>query len=205
MDLVLISHRGNEEHDYKENTIDAIVFSLNREYVEGVEFDIQITKDNVIVLNHDYKYENKVIKETNYDLLKLDKLEDLLSRIDTKKLLLIELKSKKYDIDFINELDKLLSKYDYLNIKLCSFNYKLIKYIKKNTNYECGLIIGEKLNRFRFINKLDFNSCKHIYLKKYKHIDYIWTVNDIEVYKKIKSLNKKIHIITDIPHKLKDI
>ena len=121
---MLISHRGNEEHNYKENTIDAIVFSLNREYVEGVEFDIQITKDNVIVLNHDYKYENKVIKETNYDLLKLDKLEDLLSRIDTKKLLLIELKSKKYDIDFINELDKLLSKYDYLNIKQVNINIR---------------------------------------------------------------------------------
>ena len=93
---MLISHRGNDNHNYRENTIDSIVFSLNKNYIDGVEFDVQITKDNVIVLNHDFKYENNVIKDTNYNLLKLDKLEDLLNRLDTKKLLLIEIKSKEF-------------------------------------------------------------------------------------------------------------
>ena len=202
---MLISHRGNDKHNYKENTIDSIVFSLNQNYIDGVEFDIQLTKDNIVVLHHDFLYQNMQIEETTYNLLRLDKLEDLLKRLDTKKLLLIELKSKKNNIKFVEELDKILKKYNHLNIKLCSFNYKMIKYIKKNYNYECGLIIGENKNKFRFKNKLDFNSCKLIYLKKYKYIDYIWTINDIKIYNKIKLINKDIHIISDIPYKLKDV
>ena len=197
---MLISHRGNENHNYKENTIDAIVFSLNKDYIDGVEFDITITKDNIIVLNHDLKYNNLVIKDTNYDLLKLDKFEDLLKRLDTKKLLLVEIKCKNYNKQFIEVLDSILKKYKHLNIKLCSFNYRLLKHIKKNYNYECGLIIGEKANRFRFKNKLDFNSAKYVYLRKYKYIDYIWTINDIDRYNQIKSISNEIHIITDMPH-----
>ena len=120
---MLISHRGNDKHNYKENTIDSIVFSLNQNYIDGVEFDIQLTKDNIVVLHHDFLYQNMQIEETTYNLLRLDKLEDLLKRLDTKKLLLIELKSKKNNIKFVEELDKILKKYNHLNIKLCSFNY----------------------------------------------------------------------------------
>lgn len=198
---MLISHRGNDEHNYKENTIDAIVFSLNKDYIDGVEFDIQITKDNVIVLNHDFKYNNYLIKDTNYDLLKLDKLEDLLNKLDTKKLLFIEIKSEKFDKNFVDELHKLLIKYNHLNIKICSFNSKILKYIKRNYSYECALIIGEKKNRFRFINKFDYNSVKYIYLNKCKKIDFMWTVNNIELFNKI---DKNIHIISDVPYKLKN-
>ena len=52
--MMIISHRGNDNHNYKENTIEAVVFSLNRDYVDGVEVDIMFTKDKEIVLNHDY-------------------------------------------------------------------------------------------------------------------------------------------------------
>ena len=55
---MIISHRGNDNHNYKENTIEAVVFSLNRDYVDGVEVDIMFTKDKEIVLNHDYIYNN---------------------------------------------------------------------------------------------------------------------------------------------------
>ena len=60
--MMIISHRGNDNHNYKENTIEAVVFSLNRDYVDGVEVDIMFTKDKEIVLNHDYIYNNRYIK-----------------------------------------------------------------------------------------------------------------------------------------------
>ena len=201
--MMIISHRGNDNHNYKENTIEAVVFSLNRDYVDGVEVDIMFTKDKEIVLNHDYIYNNLEVNNTNYNELKLDRLDDLLKRLDTIKLILIEVKSEKKDKEFITYLEMILKKYSHLNIALCSFNYRLIKYIHKNYNYKCGLLIGTNKNKFRFRNNLDFNSVKYTYLNKYKYIDYIWTINDIEIYKNIKLLNKEINIITDIPYKLK--
>lgn len=201
--MMIISHRGNDNHNYKENTIEAVVFSLNRDYVDGVEVDIMFTKDKEIVLNHDYIYNNLEVNNTNYNELKLDRLDDLLKRLDTIKLILIEVKSEKKDKEFITYLDMILKKYSHLNIALCSFNYRLIKYIHKNYNYKCGLLIGTNKNKFHFRNNLDFNSVKYTYLNKYKYIDYIWTINDIEIYKNIKLLNKEINIITDIPYKLK--
>ena len=130
--MMIISHRGNDNHNYKENTIEAVVFSLNRDYVDGVEVDIMFTKDKEIVLNHDYIYNNLEVNNTNYNELKLDRLDDLLKRLDTIKLILIEVKSEKKDKEFITYLDMILKKYSHLNIALCSFNYRLIKYIHKN-------------------------------------------------------------------------
>ena len=99
--MMIISHRGNDNHNYKENTIEAVVFSLNRDYVDGVEVDIMFTKDKEIVLNHDYIYNNLEVNNTNYNELKLDRLDDLLKRLDTIKLILIEVKSEKKDKEFI--------------------------------------------------------------------------------------------------------
>ena len=46
-----ISHRGNDD-DLAENSKKAILNSLSKPYIDGVEFDIRITKDNKFVINH---------------------------------------------------------------------------------------------------------------------------------------------------------
>ena len=46
-----IAHRGNDD-DLAENSKEAILNSLSKPYIDGVEFDIRITKDNKFVINH---------------------------------------------------------------------------------------------------------------------------------------------------------
>ena len=50
----LIAHRGNNNHQYPENSLDAILSSLNEEYIKGVEFDVRMTKDKKVVVIHDF-------------------------------------------------------------------------------------------------------------------------------------------------------
>ena len=52
INMLIIAHRGNDGIN-RENSKEAIVNSLNKEYVNGVEFDIRMTKDKEFILNHD--------------------------------------------------------------------------------------------------------------------------------------------------------
>jgi len=47
---MLIAHRGNDNHNYRENSEEAIIYSLSRTYIDGIECDLRLTKDNEIVL-----------------------------------------------------------------------------------------------------------------------------------------------------------
>ena len=92
MIFIFIAHRGNDNHEYKENSIDALIYCLNQEYIDGVELDIRITFDNKIVIYHDMLYKLKSIKKTKYKYLKLDLLDKFLKKINSNKIILIEIK-----------------------------------------------------------------------------------------------------------------
>lgn len=226
--MEIIAHRGNNNHDYKENTLEAILDSLNKDYVAGVEIDIRITKDNKLVVIHDY-YINDVsngfgsVKEMSLRNLrkfnfgseeipcKIATLEDVLKNVTNGKKIIIEIKEETNDFYvLVDELDKLLKKYSNRNILLCSFNYKLCKYIKKNYKYKIGLLIGIKMNLGKFYNNCNFNSIN------YRHINrvifrfkknYVWTINDKKRFNKIKKKARRynIGIITDKPYLIKDL
>ena len=197
--MEIIAHRGNNNHDYSENTLEAILASINKEYVDGVEFDIRLTKDNKLVVIHDYLI-NEVsdgvgivhemtlqeIKKYNFGTKekpsKIATLEDVLKNVTNGKKLLIEIKEESNDFLKLGEvLDSVLKKYPNRNILLCSFNYKLCKYLKKNYNYKIGLLIGIKLNVDKFYNDFNFNSINYRHLNKivfrFKR-NYVWTIND---------------------------
>ena len=50
--MFLIAHRGNN-NDLRENSKEAILSALNQPYIDGVEFDVRMTKDKKIVIIHD--------------------------------------------------------------------------------------------------------------------------------------------------------
>lgn len=193
--MLIIAHRGNDEIN-KENSKEAIFNSLNKKYIDGVEFDIRMTKDKRFILNHDPFYNNLFIKNTTSKVLKkqgLNTLEEVLDIINNKKILLIEVKEDSKRIKLLaHTLNKILKKYT-LNIYVCSFNYDFIKYFKEKYNYKCGLIISKHINKNHIINNFDFNSisykCKEIFQNKET---FIWTVNNP---KNITHYN----IITDRP------
>lgn len=92
---MIISHRGNDKHSFKENTKKAIINCLNKEYIDGVEFDIRITKDKKFVLNHGFLNNGKIIKYNKYKNLSLDELNSVLKQLKTKKIIMIEIKDNE--------------------------------------------------------------------------------------------------------------
>ena len=184
--MKIIAHRAKIEK-YKENSLKAVQYSLNQNYVDGVEIDVRMTKDFKFVLNHDPFYKGHHIKHTTLKTLKkigLNSLEEILKNIKTTKIILIEIKeeSTKYRI-LVAKLIRMIKKYK-LNIYIFSFNYNLMKYIKKkNPNIKC--------------NNLDFNAINYLHIKKASEKEtFIWTINTLEEFKKIK---KGQNIITDRP------
>lgn len=198
--MKIIAHRGNGIGE-KENTKKAILNSLKEEYVDGVEFDIRMTKDHKFVLCHEPFYNGKLISITKYKHLKeLDRLDDVLDSIDSNKIIMIEVKDKKNIGKADYYLYKILKKH-LLNFYVCSFNYKFMSLWHKNhPSIRSGLIIGLSANENKIKNNFDFNLLRYNYIDKLTPKEsFIWTVNDKEI---IKTLPKMVNIITDKPKEI---
>lgn len=208
--MYLISHRGLDNHTYSENSLKAIENALSKDYINGVEFDVRITKDNKIVLIHDpvidlisngsgiVKYMTlKDLQKYKYGISKesIITLDDLLSIIHTNKIILIELKEFGNDfIDLVEETIKIISNYN-LNIYISSFNYKLLNYIKsKYRDVKCGLIIGYGLNIMYLRNNFDFNIVSYHYCKRISNdkLTFIFNLN-----KDKSKLDSDMYLITN--------
>lgn len=175
---MIIAHRG--VHDNKkvpENSLEAFKLAIKNDY--AIEFDIQITKDNKLVIFHDDNIErmtgiNRNIQEMDFIEVKKLKLLDtkyyvptfreVLDLVDGKVLLDIEIKSTK-KVELVSKLVlEELEKYNG-ELMIKSFNPFIVKCLKKLTNkYKIGLLIMKKSPN----KKLNFlvNS-KLIYLFKF--------------------------------------
>lgn len=213
--MKIISHRGSG-NKYKPNTKEAIITALDTNYIDGVEFDIRITKDKKIVIIHDFIIDfvsdgTGFVKNIKYKKLlkynfgtkenpsKIATLDEVLSLIHSNKIILIELKeeSDKFN-EFVNIVHKIISKYS-LKIYIASFNYELIKYFKTKYN-KCGLIIGNGVNTKRLYNHFDFNMVNYKYRNRIdKKETFLWTINEI------KDDLSKYNVITDKPSLFKNL
>ena len=195
--MKIIAHRGNDGI-HKENSLEAIINSLNSKYTNGVEFDVRLTKDKKIIINHDPFYQGYYISHTNVKKLQklgLNTLEEILNKIKNNKIIMIEVKVDNKNIKPITKvLIKKLSKYN-LNYYICSFNYKFLKYFQKYSNIKTGLIISLKINEKYINNDFDFNSINYLYNKKIPNKEtFRWNINSKN---ELQKLNKKENIITD--------
>lgn len=213
----LIAHRANDNHNYLENTKEAVIHCLNCEYIYGIEIDVRITKDKKVVVIHNLLIDllsngsgfvkDKSLKELKKYTFgynqKISTLEEIL-KIMNNKLLLIEVKEEGKNFKETSTLIyEIIKKYSHLKIMVCSFNYELLKYIKLlDKSVECGLIIGSILNRDKIYNHLNYNILSMKQLKKAKENDFVWTINNKENYNKIKHQNINLNVITDVAYKL---
>ncbi len=195
----LIAHRGLDNHKYKENSIKAVLNTIDKEYISGIEIDLRFTKDKKIVMYHNLLYNLKSINNLNYKELKnIDLFENLLKEIKTNKIILLDIKCENdnYKV-FMKSLLKLLRKYP-LNYYICSFNYNLIKSLMNKTKYPLGIFITDIINKNKNYNNLSFlalskNSYDDIKFK----LKFVWTINDK------KDINKYEYIITNKAYLLK--
>lgn len=191
----LIAHRALDNHKYKENTIEAFINCLDKDYIDGIEIDVRITKDKKLILNHNSIIGNNLIKNQTLKQLKkynVTLLEDVL-KLNTNKIIVLDLKDKMK-----SEIKKIIKKYNYLNLYICSFNYELVSDLL-NTNVKIGLIVGYFINKNKNYSKFDFLNVNYKEKVKFNKEIMLWTINKYEDLKKINI--KDFYLITDCAYK----
>ena len=200
----LIAHRGVHNSLILENTLPALVKSVDKNYI--IELDIHILSDNTIVVYHDHNLKkltgvNKIIETLSYAQLskiKIDKkytiptLEQVMHIVDGKVPIIIEVKDVDNNSKFEEELVKLLDNYKG-EFAIQSMNPFVIDWFYKNRkDYVIGLIIFNNLNYNilkKYTKKIDFIS---VYKKqlpfKINKLVLGWTIRNEKEYKKYKDL-----------------
>ena len=151
--MKFVSHRGRFSSDKNEkcsdNKIHAIARAFRFDKCAGVEIDVQLSRDNKVVMYHDLYIEGRFIADISSDELEImydiQKLEDLLKNVDVtslmeNKVLFLDLKGN--DPNLIVHICKILSESKIVieNIIMFSFNRNLTASVpfsyKKGTTFE---------------------------------------------------------------------
>lgn len=214
----LIAHRGvHNDKDIPENSILAFKKAIENNYI--IELDVHLLKDNQIIVMHDDDINRMTGKEgilknliyadlKEYSLSNTDEkiptLQEVLSLVNGKVPIIIELKYDRKHGELERELVKVLDNYNG-KFAVKSFNPWSIKWIKKNRpNYIRGLLIGyqykKKWEKFLVrtigikISKPDFISCSYKYyndkkMQKYrnKKVLLAWTIRDKTTFNTVKN------------------
>lgn len=152
----ILAHRGYSQK-FPENTLLAFNKAFENN-ADGIECDLQKSKDNKFVIIHDDKidrvtdnkgYVNQLtLKElkscTIYKKEKILELSELLISIPDDKLINIELKNETLNENDCPDILRIILKYfKKENLMISSFSDKLLYYFKKN-NIITGLLIEKK-------------------------------------------------------------
>ena len=155
-----IAHRGVfNNKNYPENSLKAFEKALSLDF--PIELDVQLTKDNILIVFHDSNLKrmtgiDKNVCDSTYQEIKelflldtkekIPALKEVLDLVQNKVLLDIEIKNTKKIEKICTILMKELEGYH--NFILKSFNPKIVRYLK--TNYpdtEVGYLIDEAKNK----------------------------------------------------------
>jgi glycerophosphoryl diester phosphodiesterase len=166
---MIIAHRGLHTDLIPENSLLSFQKALEKSY--EIEFDLTITKDEKVVVFHDENLfrlcgVNKNIEEVEYSYLKELKLlnseetiplfEDLLTLIEGKIVLIIEIKKHNKIGVLENIVTKLLENYKG-KYCICSFDKNILTWFKNNnSNLKRGLIFESCPKKFKKYNKILF-------------------------------------------------
>lgn len=196
----IIAHRG--VHDNKkipENSLKAFERAIELNY--PIELDVQLTKDNVLVVFHDFNL-SRMTDETDYiqdmtldeikrvSLLdtkeKIPTFKEVLELVDEKVLLDIEIKNTNRIKETCDILVEELSHYNNFVVK--SFNPKIVRYMKKNyPDVESGLLITDDTK-----NKIYDKLLTSDFIIKYAKPDFIAISKHLLKNKKFKKIITKI-------------
>lgn len=168
--MKLIAHRGLWSKDVKDNSYEALKNGLESNKYIGIECDIRTTLDNKFIIYHNSLYNGFLVRNTYFKVLKnISLLEDLL-KIETDKIILLEIKER--DINK-KKLLKLLNKYK-RNFYIMSFHNNVILELRDlNSNYKYG-VLNYILN-----SKSDYD------------LDFICLLDGITTDKLIKNFTKR--------------
>lgn len=226
----IIAHRGywQSEPPTTENSLKSLE-NAQKLKIYGAEFDVRMTKDGVLVVNHDEHHGNMEISETDFKELEKVKLsngenfptlKDYLKqgKKDKSLKLIVEIKPDKTKekedelvqktIKAIKEL-KLESQSEFI-----SFSLNICKEVKKaepkfKVQYLTGELSPQEIKN-EGLDGIDYHYSifdkNPTWIAEAKALGLItnsWTVNDVAVYEKLKAQGIGF-ITTNIPDQLKN-
>ncbi len=179
----IIAHRGIYDNEkVVENTLEAFKKAIKKGYI--IELDLHLTKDNEIIVFHDDKLDRLTkskgyIKNRNYKDLKNIKLlntnsyiptfEEVLSLVNGKVPLLIELKDDRKGFKLEKEVIKKLDNYKGL-FAIQSFRPSTIIYFRLFKNkFIRGLLISKNYN-LKYHSLRMINICKPDFINVNKNL-----------------------------------
>lgn len=208
-----IAHRGIH-YKYLENTIKAFEEAIKNNYI--IELDVRLTKDNQVIVYHDYSLKrifgiNREINDLTLKEIKKYKyiptLKEVLDFVNGRTPIIIELKSNKKVGQLEIRVAKLLDNYSG-KIAIQSFNplsllwFKLnrkniirgyLLYTIKNDNFLIKLVLNSRcLKKIIKPNYLGVNlhALENTYIKQLRKNNLIigYTITTKEEYEKYKYL-----------------
>ena len=200
---LIIGHRGGEG---VENSLGAIKNSIDKR-IDYVEIDIQRTKDNYYIVNHDKTFKrvagiNKsasdmTLKEIKKISLrgeeKIPEIKEVLKLSKNKINLFIELKGKTADKKMVDDIVKLVKKEKMeKQVVFISMRYSVIDYLKTKykdlkTGFIYFLFLGDmsKIKADYMLFSEDFVTENHIeQIHRHNKKAIVWTVNSPDSMKK---------------------
>jgi len=144
------AHRGDWGM-YQENTLEALKSAVEKEEFRFIEFDVQYTKDKIMVLHHDqslFRIQKKMAKipDLNYsELLNISDYhiptyQEAMKIVSGKKPLNVEIKSQGNFSDDKNLADFLIADFEKRGIRnttiLSSISKEVLAYVRDNYNNE---------------------------------------------------------------------
>ena len=225
----VIAHRGFWKTEGSAQNSIAALEKAAEEKLYGSEFDVQVTLDGKLIVNHDVKFQGFVIAETPYKQLKKIRLNNGEKLPNLKKYLK---KGKKLDIQLILEIKSHKSKE--VEDKMAADIVKMVKKmgLEKQVEYIAfSLNICEQLakltpeSEIAYLNgdvtpaelkKKGINGIDYHYNVIEKHPEWVkeahdlgmkvnvWTVNKEDMMKKL--IDRKVdYITTDQPLEAKKL
>ena len=200
---LIIGHRGGEG---VENSLGAIKNSIDKR-IDYVEIDIQRTKDNYYIVNHDKTFKrvagiNKsasdmTLKEIKKISLrgeeKIPEINEVLKLSKNKINLFIELKGKTADRKMVDDIVKLVKKEKmekqvvFISMRYSVINYLKTKYKDLKTGFIYFLFLGDmsKIKADYMLFSEDFVTENHIeQIHRHNKKAIVWTVNSPDSMKK---------------------
>ena len=170
--MLVIGHRGAPSLEH-ENTIPSFKAALKNN-VDGLEFDVQYTKDQELVIYHDFHI---ILNNKNFNIadLTLDELrnsnlsytiptfKELLVICPKDKIINVEIKSKHiYNTNLIRDIIQLLFKNDLQdNIIISSFNPFVLLELKRQTKkFKIGLLWSKDITEKWYVTHYSYKFLK---------------------------------------------
>ncbi|ANF49645.1 glycerophosphodiester phosphodiesterase [Chryseobacterium glaciei] len=226
----IIAHRGywQTQPPTTENSIKSLENAQNLK-IYGAEFDVRMTKDGVLVINHDEHHAKMEISETTFKDLEKEKLSNGENFPTLKDYLKQGKKDKSLKLIVEIKPDKTKEKEDELTAKtikmikdmklesqseFISFSLNICKEIKKlaptfKVQYLNGELSPEQIKK-EGLDGIDYHYSifdkNPTWISEAKALGLItnsWTVNDAAVYDKLKAQGIGF-ITTNIPDQLKN-